>query len=210
MIKIILDLAGGTGAWSRPYKEAGYDVRVITLPEYDVLTYEPPENVYGILAAPPCTMFSFARTKAVLPRDLKEGIKIVMACLKIIHECQFKLDSDLQKYSPLKFWTLENPYYGMLSWFLGKPIYTFDPFDFGDNYQKRTALWGYFNFPLKQLCRIDKEQKKKAFTNSQKLPKFDIMKTKDIHSQYYGKYNKQARRAITPPGFAQAFYKANK
>lgn len=31
--KIILDLCGGTGAWSRPYKEAGYDVRLITLPE---------------------------------------------------------------------------------------------------------------------------------------------------------------------------------
>lgn len=40
--KIILDLCGGTGSWSKPYKEAGYDVRLITLPEYDVLTYEPP------------------------------------------------------------------------------------------------------------------------------------------------------------------------
>lgn len=31
--KIILDLCGGTGSWSRPYKEAGYDVRLITLPD---------------------------------------------------------------------------------------------------------------------------------------------------------------------------------
>ncbi len=30
---IILDLCGGTGSWSKPYKDAGYDVRVITLPE---------------------------------------------------------------------------------------------------------------------------------------------------------------------------------
>lgn len=30
--KIILDLCGGTGSWSKPYKDAGYDVRVITLP----------------------------------------------------------------------------------------------------------------------------------------------------------------------------------
>jgi hypothetical protein len=51
--KIILDLCGGTGAWSRPYRLAGYDVRVITLPDYDVRCFEPPENVYGILAAPP-------------------------------------------------------------------------------------------------------------------------------------------------------------
>ena len=34
--KIILDLCGGTGAWSKPYANAGYDVRVITLPDYDV------------------------------------------------------------------------------------------------------------------------------------------------------------------------------
>lgn len=53
--KIILDLCGGTGAWSRPYREAGYDVRLVTLPEQDVRTYRPPEGVYGILAAPPCT-----------------------------------------------------------------------------------------------------------------------------------------------------------
>ena len=39
--KIILDICGGTGAWSKPYKEAGYDVRVITLPEFDVRLYTP-------------------------------------------------------------------------------------------------------------------------------------------------------------------------
>lgn len=46
--KIILDLCGGTGSWSKPYKEAGYDVRLITLPEHDVLTYEPPIGGGGI------------------------------------------------------------------------------------------------------------------------------------------------------------------
>lgn len=42
--KIILDLCGGTGAWSRPYTEAGYDVRIITLPEENVLTYSSPQG----------------------------------------------------------------------------------------------------------------------------------------------------------------------
>ena len=60
MSKIILDLCGGTGSWSKPYKDAGYDVRVITLPD-DVRLYAPPDNVHGILAAPPCTEFSFAK-----------------------------------------------------------------------------------------------------------------------------------------------------
>lgn len=34
--KIILDLCGGTGSWSKPYAKAGYKVINITLPEYDV------------------------------------------------------------------------------------------------------------------------------------------------------------------------------
>ena len=68
--KIILDLCGGTGSWSLPYKENGYDVRVITLPENDVRKYHPPKNVYGILAAPPCDQFSLAKTTGS-PRDMK-------------------------------------------------------------------------------------------------------------------------------------------
>lgn len=44
MNKIILDLCGGTGSWSKPYKEAGFDVQVITLPDYDVRTYTPPRK----------------------------------------------------------------------------------------------------------------------------------------------------------------------
>ena len=44
MSKIILDLCGGTGEWSKPYREAGYDVRIITTPEFDVTTYHPPDR----------------------------------------------------------------------------------------------------------------------------------------------------------------------
>ena len=59
--KIILDLCGGTASWSKPYADAGYDVRLITLPEQDVRDYIPPEDVYGVLAAPPCTEFSYLK-----------------------------------------------------------------------------------------------------------------------------------------------------
>ena len=68
--KIILDLCGGTGGWSKPYSENGYDVRIVTLPENDVRDYVAPKNVYGILAAPPCTMFSLARTRAKRERSI--------------------------------------------------------------------------------------------------------------------------------------------
>jgi len=222
--KVILDLCGGTGAWSRPYKEAGYDVRVITLPEYDVTKYYHDEenisfngndwiklnDVYGVLAAPPCTMFSDARTNAIMPRDLELGMKVVKACLDIIYILQYNTKSDQQKYPPLKFWVLENPWYGKLKWFLGKPNFEFSPYEFGDNYKKRTALWGHFNEPKKNPIEMTKEMIEKCKTNSRPLPKFDYMKSKDIHPEYYKKFDRQTRRAITPQGFAKAFYEANR
>ncbi|KKL28684.1 hypothetical protein LCGC14_2372690, partial [marine sediment metagenome] len=56
--KIILDLCGGTGSWSKPYKDNGYDVRVITLPGNDVRDLTTQRlladlHPYGILIAPP-------------------------------------------------------------------------------------------------------------------------------------------------------------
>lgn len=55
--KIILDLCGGSGAWSMPYAEAGYEVRVVSLPENDVRTYIPgtvPESSQNISAVGVC------------------------------------------------------------------------------------------------------------------------------------------------------------
>ncbi len=214
--KIILDLCGGTGAWSRPYLKAGYRVYNITLPDYDLLKTQiefgekknymvfqgkhlpifiPVDKVYGILSAPPCTQFSFARTNAKKKRDLLEGMELVIQSLKIIWFSQKHIEKDTQKKSPLNFWCLENPN-GMLKWFLGKPVFEFHPYEFGDNYKKKTHLWGYFNIPEKNPIECDK-------------PKFDQLKTKEIHPEYYGKLNRTERRAITPSGFANAFFKAN-
>ncbi len=189
--KIILDLCGGTGAWSRPYRKAGYDVRVITLPEHDVRTYEPPENVYGILAAPPCTMFSLARTTAKTPRNLREGMEIVISCLNIIWHCRYQ--------NILNFWAMENPARGYLRQFLGKPTLTFHPYYYGDRWAKRTDLWGYFNNPKKNPVDLNQEE-------------LDLMRQNNRKLQTVSNTNKGSlseRRSITPPGFAQAFFKAN-
>jgi hypothetical protein len=231
--KIILDLCGGTGAWSKPFWESGnFEVHNITLPRYNILatkfdddiivfrkdtndnyrTKIKVKDVYGILAAPPCTMFSDARTNAKTPRDLEGGMKLVHKCLEVIWYCQYWTKTDQQKYPPLKFWALENPWYGRLKWFLGNPKFEFSPWEFSDAYKKRTAIWGYFNEPTKTVTDINQvmtQQQQFHKTNSQKLPKFDYMKSKDIHPEMFGKLNRQARRSITPAGFAKAFYEAN-
>lgn len=209
--KIILDLCGGTGSWSNPYKDAGYTVINVTLPEFDVRNFKPPKKVYGILAAPPCLHFSFAKTTGK-KRNLKKGMELVIACFKIIWACQYKLKSKYAKETTLKFWALENPN-GLLKRFLGKPVLEFNPYDFGDKYQKKTHLWGYFNLPRRSPVKLTKKQKDLHKTNSQKpakYMKFDRLKTRKIHPEFYGKLTRQERRAITPQGFAQAFFEANK
>ena len=188
-MKLILDLCGGTGAWNKPYKDAGYDVRLITLPENDVRDYIPPDKVHGILAAPPCTEFSYAKHfhgKGNYTHDFISGLEVVSACMRIILT------------SNPKWWVLENPKGYLVNW-LGNPVLEFNPWQYGDNYQKKTCLWGNFSVPQPNI--IEKPEG---------LIKFSMLKSKDIYPEHYGKLTRQERRAITPPGFAKAFYEANK
>ena len=192
--KIILDLCGGTGSWSKPYLDAGYDVRLITLPDNDVRIYVPPDNVYGILAAPPCTEFSIA--KADKPRDFEEAMKVVEACFRIIWECR--------KVNKLSFWAMENPR-GFSRQFIGKPPFVFEQWQFGDSGIKPTDLWGYYNIPKIKI--------KEKPTNLTK--KFPNGKTNSLSwsTAHYPSEHKHlglaVLRAITPPGFAKAFFLAN-
>ena len=218
--KIILDLCGGSGSWSDPYKKAGYRVENITLPDFDILltTFEDgliyfrdgkgtsliinPKEVYGILAAPPCTEFSIARNYK-FKRDLPKGMEVVDACLKIIEACK-----------PV-FYAIENPV-GKLKDFLGEETWSFQPWEFGDPWTKRTLLWGNFYVPIGK------------YHNWEDVPKIKGLyvrpgrKTASIAFNHLGhkKLIKQldpftatddaSFRAITPPGFAKAFYEANK
>ncbi len=137
MKKIILHLCADTGSDSYPYSQD---------PEYEVIrigsdigveNYHPPKNVYGVFANPPCTNFSSVRTSAKIPRNEEEGMRLVKECQRIIAEC-----------SP-SFWVIENPATGLLKKYLGKPVFTYQPWEFGSPWSKKTALWGLFNKPEK-------------------------------------------------------------
>lgn len=194
--KIILDLCGGTGAWSRPYREAGYDVRLITLPENDVCTYTPPNNVYGILAAPPCTEFSLA--KGGRSRDFAAGVEVMSACLRIVWECRQR--------NKLAFWALENPV-GFMRQFLGRPHFTYEHWQYGDMQIKPTDIWGYFREPtptvkerpeLLTVMYPNGRTQGRGWSSPKAPPEYADMGL-----------DRAAIRAITPAGFAQAFYRAN-
>lgn len=170
---VILDLCGGSGSWSAPYRQAGYAVEVfdlLTCVDVRFLTY--PGRVHGILAAPPCTYFSLARNGySCSPEELQDALSIVDACFRLITICQ-----------PV-WWALENPNGHLRKW-LGPPQLTFQPCTYGDPWTKLTNIWGNFA-PLTE-CPVYPSRG-------------SIMSIEHT----------AAKRAITPPGFARAFYEAN-
>lgn len=187
--KIILDLCGGTGSWSKPYADAGYDVRVITIPGQDVRTYKlPDEPIYGILAAPPCTHFSTSGAQYWKAKDADgrtfEDTTILTACLMLIARGRSS------------FWALENPV-GRMRKLLGDPQLIFNPCDYGDPYTKKTLLWGEFNLPIKSLVEPE-------FVTGPRGRRYSNVTWNTGSDE-----RSRILRSTTPAGFANAFFKAN-
>lgn len=185
----ILSLFDYSGNWSRPYKEAGYDVYQFDIKlGLDILevTYDDivNKNVYGILAAPPCTDFAGSGAQYWKAKDADGRTD---ASLKLID----KVLEIVSWFPELKFWALENPV-GRLQKLrpqLGNPWY-FQPHWYGDPWTKKTGLWGKFN---RELPRNDVEPDPNSW----------IMKLG-------GKSERTKElRSMTPPGFAKAFFEAN-
>lgn len=178
MGKVVLDLCAGTGAWSKPYGDAGYTVVLVDLPSDVRLLHLPVGEVHGILAAPPCTHFSVSGARWWAHKGdsaLIEGLSVVDACLRIVLMLK------------PKWWALENPV-GRLERYIGRPVMTFNPCDFGDPYTKQTCVWGSFRYPLMTPV---------APTEGSKILSFGPSP------------NRWKQRSRTPAGFALAFFNAN-
>lgn len=175
----ILDLCCGTGAWSAPYRDAGYNVRLIDIAQgQDVRLLEHPGRVRGILAAPPCTHLSASGARWWQKKGkaaLLDALSAVDACLRLVVACK------------PAWWCLENPV-GRLTHFLGPPAMTFTPCDYGDHYTKRTCLWGCFQKPTPDpVLALEGSRMHRISPSPQRA----------------------AERSMTPPGFARAFFEAN-
>ncbi|HEY9704495.1 MAG TPA: hypothetical protein V6C58_18755 [Allocoleopsis sp.] len=186
--KIILSLFDYSGNWPKFYKDAGYDVYQVDIKHgIDILELEYddfPDNVYGILAAPPCTDFSGSGAQYWKIKDLDgrtaQSLKLVDKVIEIV-----------SWYPELNFWALENPV-GRLSTLrpkLGKPWY-FQPYWYGDPYTKKTGLWGNFN---------------------KDLPKNEVKPDPNSWIMKLGGKSERTKelRSMTPLGFAKAFFLAN-
>lgn len=205
MKKIILHLCADIGSDSR-YFALDNDFEVIKIgKDIGAENFNPPKNVYGIIANPVCTEFS---TVAGFNKvgDLEKGMFLVNHCLRIIKEA-----------SP-KFWVLENPAKGRLKDILGKPQVIYQPWQFGSPWSKQTALWGNFSMPNKIYSKIEeveqiqelwkrKDRKIAALVYLHKsakniIPEFEW--AKDLIQ------DDMSLRSMCSQGFAKAFYEANK
>jgi hypothetical protein len=140
--KIILHLCADVGSDSKPWADAGWDVRLVGK-NIGVENFHPPAGVYGVIANPVCSEFS--RVNTTRPKDPHgAGMFLVNECLRIIDECE-----------NLNFWAVENPATGDLKKFLGPPQFTYEPWEFGSPWTKRTALWGKFIAPKKMFTRFE-------------------------------------------------------
>jgi site-specific DNA-cytosine methylase len=225
--RTILDLCGGTGAWSQPYRDAGYstvvvDPNAIELPngqtyrgtvaefnaEIDKDRVKP--KFHGVLAAPPCTEFARCGArwwKTKPPELLENAVAVVMQCLWTADAVE------------PNFWVIENPV-GRLTQWLGPPVFRFQPWEFGDPWTKQTWLWGHFYKPKKIEGAKKPEglsvpghrsQQGKRHLNTldfEKALKLGLVRPDWVHKM--GPSPDRARlRSITPPGFARAFFEAN-
>lgn len=210
--KIIIDLCGGTGAWSQPYRDAGYQTIVVDplapdLPhgqafrgtvEQFIVDFEDDARRYGdkglsgavrgVLAAPPCDHFSGSGAQYWPAKDADgrttAAIKLVVQCLYVVAAVK------------PTWWALENPIGRMRSLVpsVGPLRLQFNPCDYGDPYTKKTQLFGSFNAAL-PINRVDPVRSNSQGSWLQSLG---------------GKSAKTKRlRSATPQGFARAFFSAN-
>lgn len=203
--KVILSLFDLSGAWGQPFADAGYNVIPIDIQDgLDVMKMDPEYlydemgiegDIYGILAACPCTDFANSGAKHFKGKDADgrtEASKdLVIRTLELVETLR------------PKFWVVENPI-GRIETYKDKKTgerkqmtglpearMSFDPWNFGHAYTKKTQLWGKFNAEL-PLAPVE-----------------PVLGSK-MHSKFGGKSiaTKNAR-SETPAGFAYAFFKAN-
>ena len=194
MKDIIISLFDYSGSWSKPYKDAGYEVIQIDIKlDQDILTWDymqiAKSRVYGILAAPVCTDFSVSGAQYWKAKDLngqtEKSINLVKKSLEIVNY-----------FNPV-FWVLENPV-GRINKLIpelaSKRLLIFNPCDYGDPYTKKTILYGQFNpYLIQKPVKPIRESSQGSWL--QKLGG-KSERTKEL-------------RSITPAGFSRAFFEAN-
>ena len=145
--RTVISLCDKTGAMVRPWAEAGYSCLCLDIQHSirkekivdgivfrwaDVRALTPADlpDPLIIFAFPPCTHLAGSGARDWRPK----GLRLLIDALEVVDACW-----RLCRWYGVP-WMLENSV-GRLSQVLGPPRDTFQPWQFGDNEQKRTCLW---------------------------------------------------------------------
>jgi hypothetical protein len=202
--KVIISLFDYSGTWSQPWRDAGYKVIQIDIQlGQDILDtvqaalelhYEG-FKAYGVLIAAPCTDFASSgarhwKKKIGQPAPYDGKLEEIFEDrLDYFTTLVYTSLFIVELFNP-EFWTLENPV-GRIHQLvpeLGEKKLVFQPWEYGDPWTKKTCLWGEFNNQLEKTP-VEPLQGSMAYRTSSR--------------------NKN-KRTQTPPGFARAFFEANK
>ena len=205
MSEVILHLcASKANSDSYVWEQCGYKVIKVT-EDIGVENFSYAGEVFGIIANPPCTEFSTARSEGKA-RNPDEGMFLVEHCLRIIEECK------------PKFWVLENPARGVLSQYLGEPKYKYEPWWYGSPWTKQTSLWGNFNIPERLYNKWEDVPKndKLYVRPSRPKPSLAFLHKSAIHNiPEFAPFIEHVKddmsfRSLCSQKFAKEFYEVNK
>jgi hypothetical protein len=199
---LVLSLCDRTGVMVLPWAEAGAECITVDLQEgeaahpnirhvrADVTRFARHYEADITFAFPPCTHLAGSGARWWAAKGLPaliEALSIVEACRRIC------ADSGAP-------WMIENPV-GRLSTCWREPDYTFDPWEYGDDYTKRTCLWTGGGFVMPPKVRAG------DLFDAPTVHQGPI-DTKRIHHASPGP-ERANLRSVTPRGFARAVYLAN-
>jgi hypothetical protein len=149
---VVISLCDRTGNMVKPWAEAGYECWCIDTQHSirrlrtegninycwgDVRSWCPPEHLAGriemVFAFPPCTHVAVSGA-----RDFEtKGTPLLEDSLRMFTACQHAA-----RWAGVPY-MIENPV-GVFSSHIAKPTHVFQPWEFGEDYTKRTCLWtGY-------------------------------------------------------------------
>ena len=204
-MKTILHLCADIGSDSYPYQiDPEYEVVKIGK-DIGVENYSPDGPIHGIIANPPCTEFSVARSTGIA-RENEIGMFLVNHCLRIIAEA-----------NPV-WWVLENQATGSLRKHIGEPVYKYHPWQYGSPWTKSTGLWGKFTMPeklYKNWADVPKNNKLYVRPGRGK-PNFAFLHKSAIHDipefePFIGLVDSDnSFRSLCSQGFAKSFKEVNK
>ena len=215
--KVIYSLFDRTGAWSQPFKDAGYLVRTYDIRNGDdLMRFFPTADidadkaagleVVGVLAAPPCRSFSISGTRWWATKHDRENQEHLEKIYGYAASKYFDTPLEyaitlveatkvfIELAAPTRFHVLENPV-GRINTsleLLPKPALILHPAHFGDPWAKKTQLWGVFDPDLPTAPVFPTE----GSMISEQLRGDDPVE--------------QLERSRTPEGFAYAFFMANR